>query len=72
MNRRLTALTVSGIRPGSCGGGSLGLAGGGAWVSVWFRARAAVTAQTARAAIASTVWRKIAVYSRTWDWSSPK
>ena len=35
-------------------------------------ARAAVTAQTARAAMTSAVWRAIAVYSRTWDWSRPK
>ncbi len=30
-----------------------------------------MTAQIARAAQASTVWRAIAWKSRTWDWSSP-
>jgi hypothetical protein len=34
--------------------------------------RAAVMAQMAKAAITSTTWRAIAVYSRAWHWSSPK
>ncbi len=44
----------------------------GAWVPVRRRSRAAVTAQMATAAMTSTVCRAIAVYRRTWDWSSPK
>jgi hypothetical protein len=46
--------------------------GGGAWVSVRWHSKAAVTAQTANAAMTSTVWRAIAAYRRTWDWSRPK
>src|SRR6266487_4420896 len=54
LNRRLISATVSGIRPGSSGGKQSGLAGGGAWVSVRRRARAAAMAQIARAAVTST------------------
>jgi hypothetical protein len=46
--------------------------GGGAWVSVRWHSKAAVTAQIANAAMTSTVWRAIAAYRRTWDWSRPK
>jgi len=53
--------TVSGIIPGSGGGGWSGVFGGGAWVSVRSLRWAAVTAHTARAAMTSTVWRAIAV-----------
>ena len=60
-SRRLISGTVSGIIPGSGGGGWSGLTGGGAWVSVRSWSRAAVTAQIARAAMTSTVWRAIAV-----------
>jgi hypothetical protein len=41
---------VSGIMPGSAGGGWPGLSGGGAWVSVRFLSWAAVMAQMAPAA----------------------
>jgi integrase len=47
---------VSGIIPGSAGGGWPGRAGGGAWVSVRSRSKAAVTAQAASAAMTKTVW----------------
>jgi len=50
---RFTSWTLSGIRPGSRGGGSCGLAGGGAWALMRFLSRAAVTAQMARAATSS-------------------
>jgi hypothetical protein len=43
------------------GRGWSGSAGAGAWVSVRRRSRAAVTAQTARAAMTRTVCRAIAV-----------
>src|ERR1035437_2028352 len=69
--RCLISGTVSGIMPGSAGGGWSGETGPAAWVSVRSRSRAAVTAQIARAAITRTVCRAIAVYSLTWDWSSP-
>jgi len=46
----LTSGTVSGARPGSAGGGIPGSAGGAAWVPARSLSRAAVTAQTARAA----------------------
>ena len=59
-SRRVISGTVSGIIPGSAGGGWSGLAGGGAWVSVRSRSKAAVTAQMARAAMTRTVWRAIA------------
>jgi hypothetical protein len=36
------------------------LTGGGAWISVRSRSKAAVTAQIANAAMTSTVWRAIA------------
>ena len=58
---RLTCGTVSGMRPGSAGGGWSGRVGGGACVSVWSRRRAAVTAQIARAAQVRTVCLAIAV-----------
>ena len=54
------------------GRGWSGWAGAGAAVLVRRRSSAAVTAQMARAAMTSTVCRAIAVYRRTWDWSSPK
>src|SRR5690242_2060681 len=72
LSRRPVSGTVSGIIPNSAGGGWSGSTGAGAWVPVRRRSRAAVTAQMARAAMTSTVCRAIAVYSRTWDWSSPK
>jgi hypothetical protein len=50
-SRRAISGMVSGISPGSGGGGWSGPAGGGAWVSVRSRSMAAVTAQIARAAI---------------------
>src|SRR5262245_64415110 len=53
-SRRLISGTVSGIIPGSAGGGWPGLTGGGAWVLVRSSSRAAVTAQMARAAMTST------------------
>jgi len=52
--------TVSGIIPGPAGGGWSGRAGGGGWVSVRSRSKAAVVAQMANAAMTSTVWRAIA------------
>jgi hypothetical protein len=58
--------------PGSAGGAWSGRMGAGARVSVRRRRKAAVMAQMDRAAMTSTVWRAIAVQSRTWDWSSPK
>jgi len=61
VSRRVISGTVSGIIPGSAGGGWSGRAGGGAWVSVRSRSKAAVTAQAARAAMTRTVWRAIAV-----------
>ena len=60
-SRRAISGTVSGIMPGSAGGGWPGRTGGGAWVSVRCLSRAAVMAQMARAAMTSTVWRAIAV-----------
>ena len=60
-SRRLISGMVSGIMPGSGGGGWPGRTGGGAWVSVRSLTRAAVMAQMARAAITSTAWRAIAV-----------
>jgi hypothetical protein len=60
-SRRLTSGTVSGIIPGSGGGGWSGLTGGGARVSVRSLSKAAVTAQMARATMTSTVCRAIAV-----------
>jgi hypothetical protein len=60
-SRRAISVTVSGIIPRSAGGGWPGLAGGGASVSVRFLSDAAVMAQTARAAMTSTVCRAIAV-----------
>ena len=56
-SRRLISGMVSGIMPGSGGGGWSGLTGGGAWVSVRSFTSAAVTAQIARAAMTSTAWR---------------
>jgi predicted flavoprotein YhiN len=59
-NRRLISLTVNAIRPMSSGGYSsplVGSTGEGAAVL----ACAAVTAQTARAAMVSTMWRASAV-----------
>ena len=61
VSRRAISGTVSGIMPGSAGGGWSGRAGGGAWVSVRSPQRAAVMAQMARAAMTSTVCRAIAV-----------
>ena len=61
---------VGGVVAG--GGGWSGRTGGGAWVSVRSRSSAVVMAQMARAAITSTAWRAIAVYSRAWHWSRPK
>ena len=52
---------VSGIMPGSGGGGWSGLIGGGAWVSVRSRSSAVVMAQMASAAMTSTAWRAMAV-----------
>ena len=52
---------VSGIMPGSGGGGWSGLTGGGAWVSVRSRSSAVVMAQMASAAMTSTAWRAMAV-----------
>ncbi len=46
---------VSGIMPGSAGGAWSGPAGGGPWVSVLRLSLAAVMAQTARAAMTSTM-----------------
>lgn len=46
---RLTSATVNAITPGSSGGSSSGLVGGGAAVSVSWRMVAAVTAHAARA-----------------------
>ena len=60
-SRRFTSGTVSGIIPGSGGGGWSGLTGGGAWVPVRSFREAAVTAQMARATMTSTVCRAIAV-----------
>jgi hypothetical protein len=60
VSRRVISGTVGGIIPGSAGGGWLGRAGDGACVSVRSRSKAAVTAQTASAAMTSTVWRAIA------------
>jgi hypothetical protein len=60
-SRRPVSGTVSGIMPGSAGGGWSGRTGAGARVSVRWRSSAAVTAQIARAAMASTVCRAIAV-----------
>ena len=57
--------------PRSAGGTWSGRMGAGARVSVRRRSKAAVMAQMATAAKTSTVWRAIAVQSRTWDWSSP-
>ena len=61
LNRRLISATVSGISPGSEGGGWSGRVGIGAADRWRVAAAAAVTAQTARAAMASTVWRSSAV-----------
>src|ERR1035441_2567600 len=58
---RVTSGTVSGIIPGSGGGGWSGVTGGGAWVSVRSFSKAAVMAQMARATMTRTVWRAIAV-----------
>ncbi len=58
--RRPVSGTASGIIPGSAGGGWPGRAGAGARVPVRRRSWAAVTAQMARAAMASTVCRAIA------------
>jgi hypothetical protein len=57
------------------GVGRCGLIGGDRrrrLVSVRWRSKAPVTAQIASAAMTSTMWRAIAVYRRTWDWSRPK
>src|SRR5699024_9439458 len=70
-SRFLIAATVSPTWPGSMGGLSSGPLGGGVWVSVPGRERAAATAHTARAAMTRTVWRRIALYSLTWAWSRP-
>lgn len=48
------------------------LVGGDAVLPVVVRVCAAVTAQTARVAMASTRWRSSAGWVRTWEWSSPK
>ena len=55
MSRAVSGI-VSGIMPGSGGGAWSGAAGGGAWVPVRRLSLAAVTAQTARAAMTSTMW----------------
>ena len=60
-SRRRVSGTVSGIMPGSAGGGWPGVAGGAARVSVRQRSRAAVTAQIARVAMTRTVCRAMAV-----------
>ncbi len=59
MSRR-TSGTVSAIMPGLAGGGCLGCPDSGAWVLVRSFSWAAVTAQTARAAMTRMVCRKIA------------
>ena len=59
MSRR-TSGTVSAIMPGSAGGGWPGCTGMGAWVLVRSLRCAAVTAQTARAAMTRMVCRRIA------------
>lgn len=45
LSRRLVSAIVRGIIPRSSGGCWLGWVGGGAWVSVWSRVVAALTAQ---------------------------
>jgi hypothetical protein len=47
-------------KTGSAGSGASGLAGGVAWVPVLSLSCAAVTAQTASAAMTSTMWRRTA------------
>jgi hypothetical protein len=59
LNKRFTSVTVSGISPGSAGGAVWGLVGASVGLLV-VRAWAAVTATTARAAMASTRWRRSA------------
>ncbi len=53
--------TVSGMRPRLAGGAASGPVGGRAWVPVRSRSIAAMTAQTAKAAMTSTMCRRIAV-----------
>jgi hypothetical protein len=53
LTRRFISVTVSGISPGSAGGAVWGLVGAGVGLLV-MRAWAAVTATTAKAAMAST------------------
>ena len=71
-SRRRISGIVSGIFPGSGGGAWSGTTGAGAWVSVQFPSWAAVTAQIARAAMTSTMWRRIAAYSLAWHSSRPR
>ena len=61
LKTRLISVTVSGIRPGSSGGSSLGEVGGRARVLVRGRANAAVVAQTVSAAMARARCRVRAV-----------
>jgi hypothetical protein len=67
-SRRLISGTVSGIIPGVFRRSLV--RGGGAWVSVRSLSRAAVTAQMARAAMTSAMWRVIAA-GRPGLWQLP-
>src|SRR6202021_1505955 len=71
-SRGLISGMVSGIFPGSGGGAWPGVTGAGAGVAVRSLSWAAVTAQIARAAMTSTMWRRFAVYSLAWHWFRPR
>jgi hypothetical protein len=71
-SRRLISGTVSGIVPGSGGGAWSGVTGAGGRGTGAVLELGGVTAQIARAAMTSTMWRRIAVYSLAWHSSKPK